>query len=134
MILISNEIIAKYKMILKYPVDIELMREGAKYLVGTHDFTSYSSSRIHPDKPRVKTVYRIDIQEEGKDIRFIFEGNGFLRYQVRMMTAVLLEVGKKRMTPEHVKEILDSRDKEASRYNAQPQGLYLVKVDYDTTD
>ena len=130
----DNPFTYKYKMILKYPVGIELMREGAKYLVGTHDFTSYSSSRIHPDKPRVKTVYRIDIQEEGKDIRFIFEGNGFLRYQVRMMTAVLLEVGKKRMTPEHVKEILDSRDKEASRYNAQPQGLYLVKVDYDTTD
>lgn len=130
----DNPFTYKYKMLLNYPVDVDLMREGAAYLVGTHDFTSYSSSRIHPDKSRIKTITRIDIETEGQDIRFIFEGNGFLRYQVRMMTAVLLEVGKKRMTPYHVKEILDSRDKEASRYNAKPQGLYLVKVDYDTTD
>ena len=59
-----------------------------------------------------------------------FIGSGFLRYQVRMMMGTLIEVGKHRLEPEDVKRILEAKNKEACRYNAQPQGLYLMKVNY----
>ena len=106
------------------------MKRASEYLVGTHDFTSFSSSKIDPRKPRVKTITRIDIFEENQDIRFVYEGTGFLRYQVRMMTETLIMVGSNKIEIEEVKKILDKKDKNACRYNASPNGLYLVHVNY----
>lgn len=126
----ENPFIYKYKEVLLKPVNLNLMKEASLYLLGEHDFTSFSSSRIDPRKPRIKTITKIEILEEGKDIHFIYEGNGFLRYQVRMMTQTLLMVGIGRIQVEDVKRILEAKDKEACKYNASSCGLYLVKVNY----
>ncbi|MBQ0064150.1 MAG: tRNA pseudouridine(38-40) synthase TruA [Firmicutes bacterium] len=126
----DNPFVYKYKTILARSVNVELMKEAAQYLLGTHDFTSYCSSKIDPRKPREKTIYRIDILEEGKDIRFIFEGTGFLRYQVRMMTASLLMVGQEKIEPIEIKNILEAKSKDACRYNVDGNGLYLMEVRY----
>lgn len=126
----ENPFVYKYKEILNYPLNIEAMRKASEYLVGIHDFTSFSSSKIDPRKPRIKTITRIDIFEENQDIRFIYEGTGFLRYQVRMMTETLIMVGTNKIEVEEVKRILDKKDKNACRYNASPNGLYLVHVNY----
>ncbi|WP_297238493.1 tRNA pseudouridine(38-40) synthase TruA [uncultured Faecalicoccus sp.] len=119
-----------YKGIIYQKLDMDAMVKGACYLIGEHDFTSFSNGRIDPRKPRVRNIKAITMEEKGKDIYFIFDGNGFLRYQVRMMVQTLIEVGRHSIAPEKVKEILDQRDKEACRYNAPAQGLYLVEVRY----
>ena len=98
----ENPFVYKYKEILNYTLNIEAMRKASEYLVGTHDFTSFSSSKIDPRKPRIKTITRIDIFEENQDIRFIYEGTGFLRYQVRMMTETLIMVGSNKIDTEEV--------------------------------
>ena len=126
----ENPFVYKYKEILNHTLNIEAMRKASEYLVGTHDFTSFSSSKIDPRKPRIKTITRIDIFEENQDIRFVYEGTGFLRYQVRMMTETLIMVGSNKIDIEEVKRILDKKDKSACRYNASPNGLYLVHVNY----
>ena len=115
------------------PLNVENMKEGAQYLLGTHDFTSFCSSKIEPEKPKTKTITNISLIEEGKDLRMVFEGNGFLRYQVRMMAATLIEVGRGKIPPEKVKEILELKHKEACRYNAPAHALYLVEVGYETS-
>lgn len=120
----------RYKQLVWQNLDIDLMKMASKYLLGTHDFTSFCSSRVEADKPKVKTITKIEIRVEGQDIRTIFEGTGFLRYQVRMMMGTLIEVGKHKLEPVDVKKILEVKNKEACRYNAQPQGLYLMKVNY----
>lgn len=120
----------RYKQIIWSNFDVAAMKAGAAYLLGEHDFTSFSSSRIDERKPRVKTISSIEIQEKDQDVVTSFIGSGFLRYQVRMMMGTLIEVGKHRLEPEDVKRILQAKNKEACRYNAQPQGLYLMKVNY----
>lgn len=120
----------RYKAFLYRRPDIAKMKEAAAHLIGTHDFTSYSNGRIDPRKSRIKTIESIEIEERGNDIVFTFAGNGFLRYQVRMMTGTLLEVGAGRLAPEDVRTILEARDKEACRFNADACGLYLVEVNY----
>lgn len=120
----------RYKAPLYQKLDMEKMLEAATYLIGKHDFTSFSSSRIDPRKPRIKTIRRIEIENADKDVHFLFEGNGFLRYQVRMMTGTLIEVGKQRIQPLDVQHMLLEKNKEVCRYNAPPQGLYLMKVRY----
>ncbi|MBB5183942.1 tRNA pseudouridine(38-40) synthase TruA [Catenisphaera adipataccumulans] len=121
----------RYKQILYRELNVQKMIEASQYLIGTHDFTTFASSHIHPLKPRVKTVEQIELVQENKDLRTIFVGNGFLRYQVRMMMQTLIEVGKGHLEPIAVKEMLEAKDKEACRYNAPAQGLYLMRVDYE---
>ncbi len=119
-----------YKHVLWKPLDVEAMEEAKAYLIGTHDYTSFSSSHIDERKPRVKTVTRIAFMQEGEDLRTIFEGTGFLRYQVRMMMATLIEVGRHTIDSADVKRILEAKDKHACRYNVEACGLYLVEVNY----
>ncbi len=126
----DNPFIEPYKTFIWQDLDLEKMREGARVLEGTHDFTSFSNAQIDPAKPRVKTITSIEIKEEGQDIRLVFKGNGFLRYQVRMMSAALIALGQKKITVEELRKMLEARDKHACRFNAPAKGLYLVKVGY----
>lgn len=112
-------------------LDVDAMRKGAAFLLGTHDFTSFTSSKIDPRKSKIKTITRLDIIEEPFGVRLIFEGNGFLRYMVRMLAQTLIEAGKHRLAPTDIKEMLEGKDKHACRYKAQAEGLYLVRVDYE---
>lgn len=121
----------RYKQYVEKALDIHKMKEASQYLLGEHDFTSFSSSRIDPRKSRIKTISNITIYKKQQDIYTCFESNGFLRYQVRMMMGTLIEVGKHHIPAEKVKEILDAKDKMACRYNAKPYGLYLMKVNYE---
>lgn len=121
----------KYKNILAKKPDLEKMKKAASHLIGTHDFTSYSSCKIHPEKPRIKTVFSIEISQNRDDIVIDFTGTGFLRYQVRMMSAVILAAGSGKLQPEAARIILEAKNKEACRFNADPAGLYLVEVFYE---
>lgn len=127
---LNNPFIYRYKEKLRSKLDIRAMQEAAEVLMGSHDFTSFSSSKIDPRKPRIKTITKIDIFEQEQDVHFIFIGDGFLRYQVRMMTGTLIEVGKHNIDKGTVKIILEKKHKDACRYNASPQGLYLKRVYY----
>ena len=93
-----------------------------------YDFTSFTSSKLDPRKPRIKTIHRLEVRKEKHAVRLIFEGNGFLRYMVRMISQTLIEAGKHKLTKEDIMQMLEAKDKHVCRYKAQ--GLYLVKVNY----
>ena len=113
-----------------YDLDIEKMKEAAKYLVGTHDFTSFNSSSLKEYPDQVRTVKEISFEMKDNILKISFTGKGFLRYMVRMMSAVLIEAGRGKISPEDVKTILEEKSKTAVRHNADPQGLTLQKIDY----
>lgn len=121
----------RYMEVINRKLDIEEMRKAATILIGTHDFTTFTSAKIDPRKPRVRTLTRLELLEESQGIRIIFEGTGFLRYQVRMMVGTLIEVGKGKLTDTDVKKMLEGKNKHLCRYKASPQGLYLVCVNYE---
>ncbi len=112
-------------------LQLDAMQQAARILIGTHDFTTFTSARIDERKSRIKTIYNIEIKQEGHTTHFIFEGNGFLRYMVRMLTQTLIEVGKGRISVDHVKVMLKAKDKHACKFKANPCGLYLVNVCYE---
>lgn len=111
-------------------LDVEAMQDCAKIFLGEHDFTSFTSAKIDPRKSRVKTITRFDVMEEGNTIRFILEGNSFLRYMVRMLVGTLIEVGKGKVSKDEVLAMLEGKDKHLCRFKAPAQGLYLVHVKY----
>lgn len=127
---VDNPFIQNYMAKDTRELDVERMRECAEILIGTHDFTSFTSNKIDERKSRIKTVTRIDVLEEGMNVHMIFEGDGFLRYQVRMMAQTLIEAGRHHLCKEDVEKMLKACDKHACRYKADPCGLYLVQVNY----
>lgn len=126
----NDPFIQKRMMIDTALLDVAYMRDCAQIFIGTHDFTSFTSSRIDQRKPRIKTVTSIQVQEEDGYLRMIFEGKAFLRYMVRMMAQTLIEAGKHRLNKEQIQQMLDAKDKHACRYKAEACGLYLMEVRY----
>ncbi|MCH4207043.1 MAG: tRNA pseudouridine(38-40) synthase TruA [Solobacterium sp.] len=113
-----------------YPLDVEQMKQASLCLLGTHDFTSFNSTPLSIEPDQVRTIYFITFHQEKEMLTISYYGRGFLRYMVRMLTAALLEVGRGRLQPEAVRELLDARSKTVSHHNAKPQGLTLMRVDY----
>lgn len=127
----NNPFIANIKTVIQKQPDVLLMQEAAQLFIGTHDFTSFTSAKIDPRKSRIRTIYNITVTQEQSDIVVTLHGNGFLRYMVRMLCQVILEVGLKNLTTDQVKNMLVLKNKEASRYKAAANGLYLMEVKYD---
>ena len=119
----------KYVTVLDFPPDLEAMRRAAGYLVGSHDFKAFCSNP-QLKKSTVRVVDSIEIVRRGSLIYFNFHGTGFLQNMVRILTGTLLEVGKGKLSPEAIPEILESRDRTKAGPTAPPQGLCLTRVDY----
>jgi len=111
-------------------LDLAAMRQGASVLSGTHDYASFCANSFEDIPNQIRTVTRIDIEQENDRIRFILEGNGFLRYMVRMLVANLIDVGLHRKTIDDLSTILEKEDKTATSSIVPACGLYLVRVDY----
>lgn len=119
----------KYVTVLDEKPDISKMRQGAEYLIGTHDFKSFCANP-RMKKSTVRCIDSIEIEKEGPYIRMYFHGNGFLQNMVRILSGTLLEVGLGRISPQRVGEILEAKDRKLAGPTAKAQGLCLMKVDY----
>ncbi len=111
------------------PLDVEKMRQGAKYLLGHHDFTSFRAAACQAKSP-LKTLDKLEIETCGEEIIFTVEARSFLHHQVRNMVGTLKLVGDGHLPPEAVKYILEARDRKAAGPTAPACGLYLSKVMY----
>ena len=124
----------RYAFQCPWDLDDEAMRQAAQYLIGEHDFSSFCAN-THEEVPnQVRVITRLDIIKDDFGLRLVYEGNGFLRYMVRMITGTLIEVGRHRITAEKVKEMLEAKDKRICHFNARPQGLTLVRVYYNNEE
>lgn len=112
-------------------LNIARMRAAAKYLIGTHDFSSFgvNDDNEQQDLP-VKTVTQIKIDRKGDIITIAVKGTGFLYKMVRSIVGTLIDAGRGKLTPKQVKTILDSKDRRAAGPTAPPHGLFLMKVYY----
>ena len=110
-------------------LNIEKMKEAIKYIEGTHDFQNLSSNEIK-EKSTIKTIYSAKIEIKEEKIILTFCGNGFLRYMVRVIVGVLIEVGNEKIEPCDIKKILEGNYKKNYKKVAPPQGLYLNNVKY----
>ena len=110
-------------------LNIEKMKEAIKYIEGTHDFQNLSSNEIK-EKSTIKTIYSAKIKKEKDKIIFTFCGNGFLRYMVRVMVGVLIEVGKGKIDVDDIPLIIDGTYNKNYKKVANPEGLYLNNVEY----
>ena len=118
-----------------HPLDIEAMREGAAYLLGTHDFTTFRSTMCQAKSP-VKTLDVLDLSTHdyhaGTEIRFHVKARSFLHNQVRSLVGSLERVGAGAWAQERMIEALAAQDRSACGPVCPPDGLYLENVRYPT--
>lgn len=110
------------------PLDIELMREAAGYMVGTHDFKAFQSAGGEERETTVRTVSQVTVDRQDTDVIIQVTGNGFLYNMVRIMAGTLIEAGTGKCTPESVKEVIDSLDRGSAGPTAPASGLYLKEI------
>lgn len=124
-----DSLMRNYIYQLNKKLDIESMREAIKSFLGDHDFKSFVSSECVKDN-YIRTIYDCDIIEDEDKIKFIFIGNGFMKYQVRNMVGTLIKIGLGKLDIDIIDKIF--MDESLSKYvfTAPSQGLYLVNVEY----
>lgn len=111
-------------------LDVDKMRAGAEFIVGTHDFKCFQASGGEEKETTVRTVSELSLSEEGDNIFLEISGDGFLYNMVRIITGTLVEAGMGKRTPQSVKEAIDGKERALAGHTAPPQGLYLKEVYY----
>ena len=112
-----------------YPLDADKMNRAASYLVGEHDFASFCAAGTSA-KSTIRTIYRAEVKREGDRVIFSVTGNGFLYNMVRIIAGTLLEIGGGKYPAEHMREILEARDRSAAGPTAVAKGLVLMEILY----
>jgi tRNA pseudouridine38-40 synthase len=111
------------------PLDLQAMQQGAAFLVGRQDFTTFRSVQCQSDSP-VKTLDRLEVSRVGEEIHVQAAARSFLHHQVRSMVGCLALVGRGQWQPEDIRRALEARDRSALGLNAPSHGLYFVEAVY----
>ncbi len=120
-------------------LDIELMKEGAKMFVGTHNFKSYTARpkenskfirTINSSEIKMNTILNANFFPE-KSYAFHIKGEGFMRYQVRMIMGVLIQLGKKELKLSDIETSLKLDSKVKFTSVAPGSGLMLHKLEFN---
>ncbi|MBQ2801449.1 MAG: tRNA pseudouridine(38-40) synthase TruA [Lachnospiraceae bacterium] len=122
-----------YEHFTYYKMDVERMQAAANYLIGEHDFKSFCS--IHAEvESTVRTIYDIKVTKKEEVITIRITGNGFLYNMVRIIAGTLMDAGQAFWEPEHMKEILEAKERSRAGNTAPAKGLTLVKIKYPEAD
>lgn len=109
-------------------LDLSKIREAMRYIVGTHDFKSFSKN--HALKHTIRTIESFTLDVHEGILEFIIIGNGFMYNMVRIIIALMLKVGEGKFAPSDIQAIIEGKSRKYAPYVAPAQGLYLWKVYY----
>ena len=111
------------------PLDVALMQQGADYLVGEHDFTSFRAVECQAKSP-IRDMHSLRVQRHGDMIVFTLKANAFLHHMVRNIVGSLIFVGNGNQAPDWIAQVLAQKDRSRAAPTFMPDGLYLARVDY----
>lgn len=111
-------------------LDVDKMAQAGAFLVGEHDFTSFSSVRAQT-KTYVRTIYDLSVNRTEDDVIHIrVTGSGFLYNMVRIIAGTLIQAGAGIITPEQVGRILAEKNREWAGPTAPAHGLTMIGIEY----
>ena len=110
-------------------LDIQLMKKGAKLLLGTHDFSTFRASSCGAKSP-IKTIEKVSIKKNKDRIILKFISKSFLQQQVRSMVGCIKYLGDGKWNLKDFNKSLISKNRKRCAPPAPSCGLYLTKVSY----
>ena len=120
----------KYLTRIDTPIDIEKLKAASKHFLGNHDFQAFCANK-HMKKSTVRTINSIDIRKENGIIYIRYDGDGFLRNMVRIITGTIVDVALGKIPESDIDKIFESKVRANAAPTAPPEGLFLVEVRYN---
>jgi tRNA pseudouridine38-40 synthase len=121
------------------PLNIELMKKAAVLFVGTHNFSAFTG-RLQINTVTVRSILSCEIREN-KTLKANFfpehsyelctTGDGFMRYQIRMIMGALIQVGKGELSISDIKNSLQGENNLKLTYIAPGSGLILNQLEFE---
>jgi tRNA pseudouridine38-40 synthase len=146
---VVSPFLGRYAWIRRTELDAKAVRDGARQLVGTHDFASFAgdgegvpwSRRATTPRGTTRTIVRCDCQEVrprigpgSNEFATVLEvrvvADGFLPHMVRNIVGALLQVGRGQRNSAWISELLAAQDRRLGPAAAPPHGLTLVRVGF----
>ena len=113
----------------RHPLDVDAMRESARVLIGTHDFSSFASADRDQTSP-MRDLNGIEIRRLGERVEIAVRANAFLRSMARVIVGTLTEIGLGLRPGLDMKRILEAADRRQAGKTAPARGLCLREVEY----
>ena len=110
-------------------LDLDLMKRGAKKLIGTKDFSTFRKQSCKAKSP-IKNMKLVKVKSLKSKIEIEFRSQSFLQQQVRSMVGCLKYLGEKKWSLKKFDSIMRSKKRSLCAPPAPPEGLYLAKVIY----
>jgi len=110
-------------------IDLEMMKKGAKKLIGTKDFSTFRASSCRAKSP-VKTLKLVKIKSSKNKIEIEFRSKSFLQQQVRSMVGCLKYLGEKKWSLKKFESVMKSKKRILCAPPAPPEGLFLTRIIY----
>ena len=111
-------------------LDVQLMRKGAEFFVGRHDFSSFTANPGYARKSTVRNITCCSISRRGPLITVSIEGDGFLYKMCRGIVGTLVQAGLGRFPANEIGRMLAKKDRRVAGMTAPAHGLVLWKVFY----
>lgn len=120
----------RFAYMVSEPLDIEVMNESCRALIGKHDFASFTTCEDTELKDTVKEVYRAEVEKKDSLVTFRMVADSFLRHQIRNTVGSLIRVGLGRMTVGEFRDIIEARTPGLAGPRAPACGLCLKRISY----
>lgn len=117
-----------YELEYNKPIKLKQIKKAAKYLIGKHNFKSFTSD--DEKENYIRTIKYIKIEKKDEIINIYICADGFLKYMVRNIIGLFLEINEGKKKIEDIPKILESENRTTLGIKAKPNGLYLNKVNY----
>ena len=114
---------------IKKKLSLDLIKKGAKVLIGTHDFSLFRSSSCGAKSP-IRTINKISVIKKNEKIVLTFVSRSFLQQQVRSMVGCLKYLGEQKWDIKTFSKVIDSKKREYCAPPAPAKGLFLNKIIY----
>ncbi len=110
-------------------LNINIMKKGAKKLIGSNDFSTFRASNCYSKTP-IRKLNEIKINKKNEKIILKFKSKSFLRNQVRSMVGCIVLLGKEIWSLNEFEKAFRSKKRSLCAPPAPAEGLYLSKVVY----
>ena len=122
-----NPIESEYVLQYSKSIDRNLLDIFVNQFKGVHNYRSFTSDK---DNGNYERDVIIDYKIEKKILYLRFESSGFLRYMIRNIVGLLLDINDNKKSICEIEDIFNKMDRTSLGRCASPVGLYLNKIEY----
>lgn len=121
-----NPIEKDYVLQYNKEINITLLKKACKLIKGKHNFKSFTSDNTKENY--IRTIDYIKIKKDKNYIYIYIKAKGFLRYMIRIIIGLLLEINEDKKKISDINEIFKSEDRKVNAATISSVGLYLNKI------